>query len=162
MAVRPITRRSPPGSAVPAATKLLLFRDARLKIMRDVVDLSEANARDATDSGNNRRVIPGLKIDHDCRFSRIGRLKGCIDQLLSLGVLPVVVRRDRRALSIVEFQEWIGKRICHPKLSERRPNAADDYGLGLITAHDVTGDKDIIALFDPATCRDVGKDRTGE
>ena len=105
-----------------AATKLLLFRDARLKIMRDVVDLSEANARDATDSGNNRRVIPGLKIDHDCRFSRIGRLKGCIDQLLSLGVLPVVVRRDRGALSVVEFQEWIGQRASDAELRQRRPD----------------------------------------
>ena len=86
------------------------------------------NARDAADSRNDRSVIAGLKIDHDCRFPRIGWRNGCIDQLLSLGVLPIVVRRDPGALSVVKFQEWVDKRLRHPKLNERRPNAADDYG----------------------------------
>jgi len=44
------------------------------------------------------------------------------NQLLLLGILPVVVGHDGGSLRVAEFQEWIGQRASDAELRQRRPD----------------------------------------
>ena len=91
-------------------------------VLGDVVNLSEANSSGASDSRNYRCVITRRQIGDQGRFLGIRRRDGGIDQLLLLGILPVVVGHDGGSLRVAEFQEWIGQRASDAELRQRRPD----------------------------------------
>ena len=87
-------------------------------VLGDVVNLSEANSSGASDSRNYRCVITGRQIGDQGRFLGIRRRDGGIDQLLLLGILPVVVGHDGGSLRVAE----IGQRASDAELRQRRPD----------------------------------------
>ena len=73
-----------------------------------------------------------------------------------MGILPVVVRDERGSLGIFQLEERIGQGASDTELGQRRPDRADDDTLGLVAAHNVTGDQDILALVNATASRNVG------
>ena len=74
---------------------------------------------------------------------------------------PIIIRRDRRALAVVQFDHRILKRIGNPGSAQRRPDAPHQNALRLvrerIVVHNESADQHVGAGADKAARRDVSE-----
>ena len=76
-----------------------------------VVDLDQGDACGVINSANDRRVSAGSKGEENRGFMVVNWRKGAVDDLLPVdAVTPVIVRRDRLAGGIMQFQNRISQR----------------------------------------------------
>src|SRR5437763_2877618 len=90
-------------------------------------NFDNADAGTAVTAGEHGRVRPRRKIGDDRRFAIVrGRDPGRLDVRL-LGVSPVVVKRNRNPVSIVQFQSRILERMRDAGRGQRWADGAHDY-----------------------------------
>src|SRR5881392_410748 len=92
-----------------------------------VVNLYQTDTGLVVLAGNDRGVWTGRQTDRDRGFEAVGRSQSiAADQRgLACVTLPVVVRREERAICVAQLQSRIGKGIGDAELLERRTEGAD-------------------------------------
>src|SRR5205809_21435 len=92
-----------------------------------VVNLYQTDTGLVVLAGNDRGVWTGRQTDRDRGFEVVGRSQSiAADQRgLACVTLPVVVRREERAICVAQLQSRIGKGIGDAELLERRTEGAD-------------------------------------
>jgi len=72
-----------------------------------------------------------------------------------LGRAPIVVRKNQRAISVVQLQNWIGQGIGDAVLRKRRPERACNHFCRQVSADDEAADHDVARGADLAPRRNI-------
>lgn len=110
-----------------------------------IVYLEQANAGGLVPASESGGVSARLKVGHDDRLEIVAWLKERALDERTLRVLPVIVRRDERAVRATQVKERIGQDITQTYGYEGRPETSDDYGLACVTGDDEAADHGVIA-----------------
>ena len=73
--------------------------------------------------------------------------------------LPVVVRGNQSAVSIVQFQCWIGHCICNSVLSELRANRTQNHPLWLCPLYNEPSNHQVVARLRKGASAEIGQIR---
>src|SRR4051794_28060841 len=122
------------------------------------VHLHESIARCVIEPSDNCGVGAGRK------GSNYGRLKialGCQtggDNGQILGVLPIIVRGNQRAVTVVDLQDRIrhNRGYIEGGLTQRGTERTDDHSL-ILGLHDYSRDHDVVSSLDETPGRDVAE-----
>src|SRR5205807_5757705 len=133
-----------------------------------IVHVHQSNDSGAVYTAHNGRVVARWQISNNRRFPSVSRRVTAVLDFLHLVMgdnpaddrgLPIIIAANQSARAIVQFQGRILQWIGNPKLTELRPNGADDHSLGLRALDNEPADHHVVARLHKGAGADVAKDR---
>src|SRR5437879_4110913 len=131
-----------------------------------IVHFHESNSRGAVYTAHDSRVVARWQICNKRTFTSVSRCITTVSEFLHLLMgdtpaddrgLPIIIAANQSARAIVQFQGRILQWIGNAKLTELRPNGADDHSLGLRALHNEPADHHVVARLHKRAGADVAK-----
>src|SRR5207302_3644903 len=133
-----------------------------------IVHFHESNSRGAVYTAHDSRVVARWQICNNRRFPSVSRCVTAILDFLNLVMgdnpaddrsLPIIIAANQSARAIVQFQGRILQWIGNAKLTELRPNGANNDSLRLSALDNESSDHHVVARLHKGAGTDVAKDR---
>src|ERR1700682_4406846 len=116
-----------------------------------IVDFNETDATAVVPPREQRRVKPRRQCRGYARLQWVCRRQTRRGNYrrLSRVILPVVIRDEKRSVTVAQLQGWIGQRVRHTKASQARTNAArHDSVRAAVVAQDEARDHYVVTRAD--------------
>lgn len=92
----------------------------------NIIRFDQADTRGIVSPSQDYRISSTRKDHQYRRFPRVSRCKAFGCNLAGLGVLPIIIGPDRRAVGIVDLKCWVLQSTADAKSRQRRTDASQD------------------------------------